>query len=138
MQPCFPWQYSPSLCRLARTNFAVGLTAGSKGEAQAQAKPVAPATISATCFSSSAKEIVVSWSAVTHASTYTVLRATALAGPYTSVATGVAGLTTTETLANDNYWFEVEAVFGTNWTGTPSSASAETTIQSGTTECKQP
>lgn len=78
---------------------------------------------------------------MTHATTYSVYESTTTAtGTYTSVATGVTTTSwTSGTLtAGTNYWFEVLAVIGTNWAGTRSVATGESTIQSSNPYCKQP
>jgi hypothetical protein len=121
-------------------NWKPALSAGNKAEAEALPAPSAPTGVSATCVSSSLKEITVSWGAVTHASTYTVYDSTTSAsGTYASKATGVTATSwTSASLAVDNYWFEVTAYVGTKWLSAYSAASAETTIASSVPECKQP
>ncbi len=120
------------------TNWVVTLKASSAGEAKAQAAPAAPASPAAACTSSSAKTIKVSWTAVAKATTYTVYDTTTSAsGTYASLATGVTGTTyTTASLSSANYWFEVAAYIGTNWIGSKSAATGETTISSS--GCVQP
>jgi hypothetical protein len=75
---------------------------------------------------------------VTRATTYTVYDTTTSAtGSYSSVATGVATTSwTSGTLSAATYWFEVAAYTGTNWIGTKSTATAESTISSS--GCVQP
>jgi cellulose 1,4-beta-cellobiosidase len=120
------------------TNWIPLLKSGSAGEARATGAPAAPTGAIAACTSASAKTIKVSWSSVTHATTYTVYEATTSAsGTYTSVASGVTTTSwTSGTLAAANYWFEVAAYIGTNWLGTKSSATGESTISSS--GCVQP
>jgi cellulose 1,4-beta-cellobiosidase len=87
------------------------------------------------------KTIKVSWTAVTHATTYTVYDSTTSAtGTYSSVAAGVATTSwTSGTLSSGtNYWFEVTASVGSNWTTAKSSATAESTINSTSPYCSQP
>jgi hypothetical protein len=38
-------------------------------------------------------------------------------------------------LANGNYWYEIAASVGTNWTSAKSASSAQRTIKSGATTC---
>ena len=120
------------------TNWVVALHTASAGAAKAQAAPAAPASPAAACTSSSAKTVKVSWSAVTKATTYTVYDATTSAtGTYTSLASGITTTSyTTATLSAANYWFEVAAYIGTNWVGTKSTATTESTISSS--GCVQP
>lgn len=120
------------------TTWVVTLHTGSAGEAKAQAAPTAPAGPTAACTSSSAKTVKVSWTAVTKATSYTVYDATTSAtGTNTALTAGVTTTSsTTGTLSAANYWFEVAAYIGTNWIGTKSTATAESTISSS--GCVQP
>jgi hypothetical protein len=120
------------------TNWVLALRSGSAGEAKAQAGPAAPTGVKAACTSSSAATVKVSWTAVSRATAYTIYEATTSAtGTYSSVATGVTAVSwTSAALAAGNYWFEVSARTGTNWVGTNSSASGESTISSS--GCVQP
>jgi hypothetical protein len=120
------------------TNWVVTLHTASAGEARAQGLLTAPSGPAAACTSSSAKTVKVSWTAVTKATSYTVYDTTTSAtGTYTSVATGVTTTSwTSATLSAANYWFEVAASMGTNWIGTKSVATAESTISSS--GCVQP
>jgi hypothetical protein len=89
----------------------------------------------------STKTIKVSWTAVTHATTYTVYDSTTSAtGTYNSIATGVTTTSwTSATLAaSTNYWFEVTVSVGSNWTSVKSSATAESTINTFSPFCVQP
>jgi hypothetical protein len=120
------------------TNWKPTLKAGSAGEARAQGAPPAPTGGTAACTSSTAQTAKVSWAAVTRANNYTVYEATTSAtGTYTSVAIGITTTSwTSGTLIAANYWFEVAAYVGTNWLGTKSSATGESTISSS--GCVQP
>ncbi len=115
----------------AATNWLVHVASSSAGEAQAQALPVAPTGVTATCSVPPVnKTVKVAFGAVTHATTYSIYDATTSAtGSYTLLASGVTATPwTSGTLTSGHYWFKVAAVFGTNWTGTQSAASAERTI----------
>jgi hypothetical protein len=124
------------------SNWSVVLETGSRGEAESMtASP--PASVAASCVSPSGYTIDISWSAVTHASSYTVYQSKTTSsspGTYTSAKTGVTGTSwTTGTLATGyNYWYEVVSVYSTPWTSAKSTASGETTISSSSPECKQP
>jgi hypothetical protein len=128
----------------AATNWTVSLKTGSGGEAQSIA--VSPPTAAtAACTSSSAKTIIVSWTAPipsTHVTSYTVYEAkstTGTPGSYTSLKTGATSPYTTASLSADNYWFEVVAIYvSSKWTSAYSNATAETTIANSGTECQQP
>ena len=107
----------------------LALAAGSHGEAHSQAGPSAPANPAAVC-SGLGLSIKVSWSAVTHASTYTVYQSTSTAtGPYSAVASGVTTTSwTSGVLSTGSYWYEVAATVGTTWTSAKSAATAQRTI----------
>jgi hypothetical protein len=123
----------------AATNWKPNLAASSSGEAQSQGPPGAPVA-SAACTSSTGKTISVSWSAVSKATSYSVYQSTTsgTAG-YSLAASGVSGTTwTSASLSAGNYWYEVAAIIGSNWAGSQSSATGETTIKSGSITCTQP
>lgn len=126
----------------AATAWIVRSATGSSGESHAQGLPAAPTGVTATCNApTTAKTIKVSWSAVTHATTYSVYDSTTSAtGSYALVASGVSTTSwTSGTLtAGSNYWFEVAAGVGTNWLGVKSSASIESSIASSSPFCVQP
>jgi cellulose 1,4-beta-cellobiosidase len=117
----------------AATNWVVHVTTGSKGEAQALALPAAPTGVTATCTSPTSNTVKVSWSAVTHATTYTVYDSTTgSGGTYNSVASGVTTTTwTSSALATGTYYFKVAAVTGSTgstWVGTKSTFAGPRTI----------
>ena len=126
----------------AATNWMVTLHTASSAEAHSQTVPSAPTGVTAACNApTSTKTIKVSWTAVAHATTYTVYDSTTSAtGTYTSVATGVATTSwTSGTLtAGTHYWFEVTVSVGSNWTSTKSAATAESTINFISPFCVQP
>jgi hypothetical protein len=115
----------------AATNWAVHAAAVNSGEAHALALPAAPAAPTATCTSPATNRTVkVSWTAVTHATTYAVWESTTTAGgTYTQVMSGVATTSwTTGVLSTGNYFFEVVANVGTNWAGAKSAPTAQRTL----------
>jgi hypothetical protein len=119
------------------SSWTVALQTNSHGEAQAQAGPATPAGTSDVCVSPSGKTVTISWGAVALASTYSIFKATTLAGSYTSYTTGVTSTSwTSGTLANGNYYFKVEALIGTKWVSAESAATGETTISNS--GCVQP
>jgi hypothetical protein len=120
------------------TNWVPPLHAASAGEAKSAALPLAPSGPAAACTSSSAKTIKVSWTAVAKATSYTVYDTTTSAtGTYAALTTGVTTTSSTSaTLSAANYWFEVAAYVGTNWVGTKSLGTAESTVSSS--GCVQP
>lgn len=123
------------------TSWIVTLHSNSAGESTAQALPAAPTGSAASCPTpTTSKTIKVTWSAVTHATTYSVYDSTTSAtGTYTVVASGISTTSwTSGTLATGNYWYEVTASVGTNWTSAKSSATGETTIETTSPVCKQP
>jgi hypothetical protein len=112
--------------------WSTSVTAGSRGQSAAQPAPAAPATPTATCVSSGGNTVNVTWTAVAHATSYTVLQATASAsGPYTAVATVSPTSWTSGALATANYWFQVKATIGTNWASPASTATTQRTINGG-------
>ncbi|HAM02263.1 MAG TPA: hypothetical protein DCQ30_08580 [Acidimicrobiaceae bacterium] len=124
------------------SNWVASVAAGSGAQAQSSGLPSPPASVTAACTSAASNTIVVTWSAVANAATFSVYEATAAAsGPYRAVATGVTSTSwTSGGLSSANYWFEVTAYLGTNWQSVLSTASAEsTTTHSGKTKsCTQP
>lgn len=113
------------------------LHTGSSGEAKSTVAPSAPTGVSATCTSSSAKAVKVAWSAVTHATSYTVSQSsTSATSGYTVVATGVTALNwTTGSLSTGNHWYEVAAAVGTHWASANSSGVGPRTIAAVTPLC---
>ena len=126
----------------AATNWTVTLHAASSGAGHSQTVPSAPTGVTAACIApTTSKTIKVSWTAVSHATTYTVYDSTTSAtGTYSSIATGVTTTSwTSGTLnAGTNYWFEVTVSVGSNWTSAKSSATGESTINTLTPFCVQP
>ena len=118
------------------------LAASSKGEAHAQALPSAPTGVSAACAApTTSKTIKVSWSAVTHATNYSVYDSTTSAtGTYSLVASGVATTSWTSgtLITGTHYWFEVTVTVGSNWASAKSSATAQSTINGANPFCTQP
>jgi hypothetical protein len=107
------------------STWTVSLASGSHGEAQASGAPAAPSGVLAGC-SSSRAAIGLTWSAVSHASSYIVLDSTTAAtGPYTVLASGVALplYQTGAMTSGKTYWFEVEAQVGNSWVSARSAAS---------------
>jgi len=134
-----PWTVTAAW---AAGNWVVHVAGGSSGEAHAQALPSAPTGVSAACAApTTAKTIKVSWSAVTHATNYSVYDATTSAtGTYSLIASGVAATSWTSAAltTGTNYWFEVTVNFGSNWASVKSSATGESTINGTNPFCIQP
>jgi hypothetical protein len=112
---------------LAASNWMVGLAGASSGQALSQPAPAAPSSVTAACVGLLSGQITVSWSAVPKATSYTVYDSTTAAtGPYSVIATGVsASPWTSNVLATANYWFEVKANIGSNWSSAFSAATAQ-------------
>jgi fibronectin type 3 domain-containing protein len=82
-------------------------------QASADALPNLPgAPTNLTTISASATSVLLSWTAISDASSYNIKRATVSGGPYTTVATGVTGTSYTNTglTANTTYYYVVCAV----------------------------
>jgi hypothetical protein len=112
------------------SSWAVALSAGSGGHTHAQAAPPAPAGMTATCTSFAQTTVLVSWSAVTHATTYTIYQSTTSSTTaFSSAAAGVVGTSwTSPSLSTGTYWFKVAAYEGNFWASATSAASAQRTI----------
>ena len=105
------------------TTWVVSLNSGSKGQGHSQAQPPAPSgTPTAVCVSSTTQTVRITWTAVTHATTYTVYDSTTgSSGTYNTLATGVTtNPYTTVSLGAGTYYFKVAAVVGSGWTGVQS------------------
>jgi hypothetical protein len=126
----------------AATSWVVALGGGSNGEAHAQALPAAPGSPAASCNSPlTTKTIKVTWSAVARATTYSVYDSTTTAtGTYSLVASGVATTSWTSgtLVSSTNYWFEVLAKIGSNWSSVKSAPTGESTINAASPFCVQP
>lgn len=120
------------------SNWVDALAAGSTAEAHALTL-AAPAGIAAACASPSGSVVTVTWNPVVPATGYSVLQSTTSAGgPYKVVASGLAGTSWgSGRLSTGNYWFEVTASVGVNWSGAASPASPETTVVKNKS-CAQP
>jgi hypothetical protein len=114
----------------AATNWTIRLATGSHGKARGDAAPAAPTGVSAVCQGVLLNDkIVVSWSAVTHASAYQVYDATSSNGTYSTIGSTVTGTTATVTVGIvGSYWFKVQAFAGTQWTSPLSTAAGPRTI----------
>ena len=118
------------------SNWVVRLAAASQGEAHSQAVPVAPSGVTSTCQTpASAKQLKVTWSAVTHATSYQVWQSHN-SGAYSSVATATTtSWTSASGLATGTYSYEIKALIGTNWVSVLSSPTTSRTISSNSPYC---
>jgi hypothetical protein len=103
------------------TSWVVGFSGG-KGHGQSQSQPPAPTgTPTAVCVSSTTQTVKITWTAVTHATSYTIYDSTTgSGGTYNTLATGITtNPYTTASLAAGTYYFKVAAVVGSTpgWTG---------------------
>jgi hypothetical protein len=114
----------------AASTWAIAIGAASRAEAQAQGAPATPTGVTATCTSSIQTTVNISWSAVIHATTYTVyVSTTSSTTGFSSLATGIVGTSwTSAPLATGNYWFEAAAYEGSQWASANSSATVQRTI----------
>lgn len=113
--------------------WTIALHSGSTSEARSSTAPAAPTGVTSACVSGTSTTVKVTWSAVTHASTYTVSESTTSAtSGYSVVAPGLATASwTSAALASGSYWFEVTATVGSSWISASSSATAKRTISGG-------
>ena len=116
------------------------LVAGSSGHAHSATLPVANTPAASCPAPTTSKTIKVSWSAATHATSYSVYQSTTSATAGYTLA--VRGVTTTSwtsgTLPAATHWFEVVVVSGTKWTSANSAATSQATIHSTGTLCTMP
>jgi hypothetical protein len=106
--------------------WTVSLNGGSHGEAQSQVAPAAPTSPTAVCVSTSTRTVNVAWTAVAHASSYTLSDSTTgSGGTYNTLASGVTtNPYTTSSLSSGTYYFKVTAVIGPSWTSGKSVATS--------------
>jgi hypothetical protein len=113
---------------LAAPAWTVSAAAGASGQATSQ-QLSAPPAVTASC-TLLTTPITVSWTAVAHASTYTVYQSTG-AGSYTQVGT-VSAPTTTWSYSPppvlQTYSFEVAVTLSGTWTSPPSSPTLLITV----------
>ena len=115
------------------TTWAVTTAAGSRAQSAAGATTgvTAPTNQSAAC--NGATQILLTWTAAPHRTSYTVNRSsTSATTGYSAVATGVSAAATsyTDTPGNGTYWYEITAVDGT-WASATTSATAQRRISGG-------
>jgi fibronectin type 3 domain-containing protein len=104
-----------------------GLATASTASAEVSVTPAGPPPAPTTVYAapSGSGQAIVSWTDM-GATSYTVLRATSVGGPYTQIATGLTGTTYTDatiTLTVDYYYYEVVAVNALSLSSAPSSPS---------------
>ncbi len=113
----------------AAGNWTVKVATVNSGEAKTQALPAAPTATSACVAPVTGKKVTVTWGAITHASGYGVYQSnTTATGTYTLQTTVTVTTWTSAALATGNYWYEVVANIGSNWTSAKSAATAQRTI----------
>ncbi len=91
------------------------------GEAQSTTKPPATSSLTAACKNSTSEVAVVSWTAVTNATSYVVEQATSSTGTYSAAGTQPSGTAITDSITYTTkvtYYYKLYAYIGTNWQGT--------------------
>lgn len=113
----------------ASTNWSIN-TGSAVGEAQGAAAPAAPTGVTATCNGLIGDTVVVSWSAVSRATSYGIYESTTSSSSgFSEMTTGITATSwTSPSLSSGSYWFRVTAYIGGNWQGAQSSSSAQRTI----------
>jgi hypothetical protein len=120
-----------ALCTVAIAgNWPARLATSSHGQAGAGAGPTTPTGVTSACASTVGSTVTLTWTAVPHATSYTIYDSTTSAtGTYAVLATGATGTSwTSGSLSLGTYWFEMKANIGTNWTSGASTATAERVI----------
>jgi hypothetical protein len=126
-----------SVLPASASSWTTPLKVAGSAETGALPAPPAPASASATCLAGGQRKIVVSWSTVVHAMTYSIYTSTNAAGTFALTTNGVTTTTwTSGSLGTGNDYFKVAAYFGTKWLGAESAATGETTITGS--GCTQP
>jgi hypothetical protein len=115
------------------SNWKIGLAGSSQGTARSGATPDAPTQATAVCDASGKKRIMIVWTAVAHASSYSIYESTTSAtSGYTLANTGVTGTAwTSGNLKNGTHWFEVVANAGTFWVSPGSAAMGPFVVSMG-------
>ena len=120
------------------SNWLNPLAAASNGQAWAQTVPMAPTGLTASCPVPTTAMIKLDWTAVQHATTYSVYQSmTSATSGFTEVKAGLSTPTwTTATLSAATYWYKVTVIFGNNWASVQSTVSNQATIKTTGTICK--
>ncbi len=114
----------------ASSGWPAALGAGSGSEAAAGTRPGAPAAPVASCVARAKATIHITWSAVPHATGYTVLAFPTGTLTGTTEAT-ITATTWTSVFAAGTYRFEVLASAGNNWASPASSPTTALSINGG-------
>jgi len=117
----------------AATTWTVHVAAASAGQARGGTL-AAPTGVGAVCATNKVP-VVVTWNAVANATGYTVSEATAPAGPYTSLATGVTGTAASVTPSPAGTYYLAVTATRSNWSG-PTSPTASTRTTYGNGNCQ--
>jgi len=115
----------------ASTTWSVTLRSGSTAQALSQGLPAAPTGVAAACTGLLlSPKANVTWSAVTHATSYAVFQSsTSSTSGFSQVASGIVTTSwTSSALGTGTFWFRVVAYDGTNWAGPQSSSSNSITV----------
>ncbi len=114
----------------AATKWSVTMKAGGSGEARSSFP--APTGVTGTCVAATEKDITVTWTALAHATSYTVYDSTTSSSSgFAVIVSTVSGLTwTSGSLGADTYWFQVTAHVA-NWTTADSASSSPRVITNG-------
>jgi hypothetical protein len=119
----------------AATAWTIPLATNSTGHAQAGTL-TAPSAVTASC-TGTRVPVIVTWTAATSATSYTVSEATTLTGTYNVVATGVTSTTYTYTpgSAGDHYWKVTANRSGWSSAASAPTATGRTTYGTGNGNC---
>lgn len=114
----------------AAGNWTVHVATVNAGEAKATTLPTAPTATASCATPTSGKKVTVTWTAVTHATTYGVYQSGTVNGTHIQQTSVSTTTWTSAALAAGNYFYEVIANVGSNWASAKSAATAQRTITS--------
>lgn len=122
------------------TNWLLAISGASHGQAHAQALPTSPSGLTPACGGSTGSTVNLTWTGVSHATSYTIYRSTTSAtSGFASTASGVTGTSwTSGVLSNATYWWRISALVGSNWLSAQSATSTTATMHSTGTHCTVP
>jgi len=103
------------------SSWLIGASLGAKpAQSQSSTAPPATSTLTAACLNSTSETAVITWTAVSHATSYQVVQSTTSGGTYTASPTQPSGAVTTVSITYTTattLYYKLYAFVGTNWKG---------------------